>query len=398
MSQKGVQSVLSNKLLLFCLVVCCSLSTIVFGGQVAQAAQVDAITNVTTTPSDVSSTEYLRSDIMWSVPDSAVGGDHFTLTIPSRLTFPGSGFELRDAGNNLVATASIVGNTVTFTLTSFADTNTGVNGTAYFESFVSGAVVGETVPLTFQTVSQTFNRSVDIRAFVVDRSQAYKNGYWTGVDEGTSDPEEAVLWGIDLPQGTYTGMTISDTLDVGQQMNCSSFEFYEADVNGNGEEVTARVSSSVPQIVSCDSNGFEISIPSYTNPNGILIIVYTVNLTNSTLGTYQNAVDLSWTTPGGPEAQTINRTLARTYGGTGGGTTSSDSSGSTTGSTAGAANGGNTILAPNAGVARSYAGTPQFIGTVLALLFVGIGLIAWLACRRKRQSLGYIAYNHKRKS
>lgn len=397
MVQRSMQSIFSGKLLLLGLAVFCSLIATAMGGQVAHAAQIDAITNVTTTPSSVSSTEYLRTDIVWSVPDSAVGGDYFTLTIPTRLAFPGSGFELRDGSNNLVANASVSGNTVTFTLTSFADSNVGVFGTAYFESFVSGAVVGETVPLTFQTISQTFNRSVDIRAFVVDRSRAYKNGYWTGVDEGTSDPEEAVLWGIDLPQGTYTNMTISDTLDASQQMNCSSFEFYEADVNGNGEEVTSRVSTSVPQVVSCDSSGFEINIPSYTNPNGILVIVYTVNLTNSSAGSYQNDVDLSWTTPGGPETQTINRTLARTYGGTGGGVTSSDDA-NTTGSATGGANGGSTtILAPNAGVARSYSAALPFTTVALVLLSVGIGFVVWLARRRRNRSLGYVAYTHKKK-
>src|SRR5580765_4603060 len=126
----------------------------------ASAAEINgAITGVNIVQTTAGPAQAMRLDLTWAVPDSASGGDTFTLTLPPELDSVTSGFNLLAPDGSVVAVAKVVGQVVTFTLTSYADTHFDVHGTAFFSvrwdqqnSPTSGPV-----DLAFTTSTQVFH-------------------------------------------------------------------------------------------------------------------------------------------------------------------------------------------------------------------------------------------------
>lgn len=289
----------------------------------ANAAVVEAITNVIVSPTTIPEDGTIRADIVWSVPASAQGGDTFTLNFPSVVTMPPSGFELRDASNNLVATATSSGNTLTFTLSNFVNTHTNVNGTAYISSGIAGATAGTPENLTFTTSTQTFSATIDITPAYTDRSQVHKLGDWTKPDQGHVDPSEALAWYVIMPNTNWVGATIEDTAPNGTTIDCGSLWLVEADVHPtSGALSNIRPGpSGVAHIVHCDPTRFTATIDAHSDPTTVYAIGYTTSLDGPRRDLYTNIADVSGTVEGIFMSVSVTGHVGQMYGGTGDGDT-----------------------------------------------------------------------------
>jgi len=119
----------------------------------AAAAIPGAITSVEVAPTTLSDPcEAVSVEVAWSVPDSAVSGDTFTLTLDPRLNVADDVFFLPspDAGVN-IARVTVIGGVATFTLLPYVDTHDGNSGTAFFWSSSCWAehITESTITLNF---------------------------------------------------------------------------------------------------------------------------------------------------------------------------------------------------------------------------------------------------------
>ncbi len=199
----------------------------------ASAAEIDgAITSVTVAPASAGPFDPLKVTVGWAVPDSAGAGDTFTLTLPPQLEPLTRSFDLRSASGQVVAKAVVSGGLVTFTLTGYADTHTNVHGTAYFDvDFDLTEISGPgPVHLDFTTTTKVFPGTVVVTGNgIQDRDQPAKWGSWTDpTDQGSSDPKDAMTWGLESPQGPFDQVTLTDNGGAGMAFDCSTVHYYHA--------------------------------------------------------------------------------------------------------------------------------------------------------------------------
>ena len=116
-----------------------------------------AITSVTVVRSDSAGNpvtgdfkvgDRIRLDATWSVPDSAKGGDTFSMTLPSEFARYTQGFTLPDANGNIVGNCSVSSGAapvLTCTLTDYVNEKTDVAGTLWFLATLDGSTEEEGV-------------------------------------------------------------------------------------------------------------------------------------------------------------------------------------------------------------------------------------------------------------
>ena len=211
----------------------------------ASAADLNgAITNVSVQQDSVDWWSNMRVDIDWAVPDSAVAGDTFTLTLPPELSALTSGFDLKAPDGSVVAHAVIVNGVVTFTLTDYADTHSDVAGTAFFEASWdhTAATPGADNTLVFHTSTQDFTDHVAAGVIgVVDHTKGRKYGYWASqTDQGTTNPTDALRWGLEAPQGPWDTLTFADSPSAGHVVDCTTVQIERiTSFNAAGEALTS---------------------------------------------------------------------------------------------------------------------------------------------------------------
>lgn len=264
--------------------------------QPAAAAQINgAITNITLTPTSAGPGDPIRVDVAWAVPDSAGAGDTFTLTLPPQLTALTTSFELKAPDGSVVAVARVVNGVVTFTLTQYADTHDNLRGSAFFSVKwdLSTTPTSGPVRLDFGTTTQVFHRTVikTPGTTTVDRSKPRKAGHW--VTPGVTTGPDAIQWVIDSPSGPFARATFHDTLGAGQAIDCATLVFQL----GSGLDATGHASAFRPlpagQVISsaCSATGLSL-VAGPVLADQLVRIRYSVNITDSTLTSYANSVDV----------------------------------------------------------------------------------------------------------
>ncbi len=290
----------------------------------ASAAEVDgAITGVNIVQTTAGPAQAMRLDLTWAVPDSASGGDTFTLTLPPELDSVTSGFNLLAPDGSVVAVAHVVGRVVTFTLTAYANTHNDVNGSAFFSvkwdsqnSPTSGPV-----SLDFTTSTKVFHDTVTktTGTGTVNRTKPRKVGHWVNPDVTTGP--DALGWTIDSPSGPFDKVTFDDTAGPGQAIDCGSLLYQLGkglDAAGHPTSAQALPTSKIISST-CSASGLKV-VAGPILADQIVRIKYLVNITDPTLTSYTNAVHV---TVDSTDYGTINEKIkVQAAGGTGTGTNS----------------------------------------------------------------------------
>lgn len=205
---------------------------------VAHAAELNnVITNVDIAQTQLEVWQKARVDVTFAVPAGAAGGDTFTLVMPdSLLVDPSMTFPVMTATmpqqKMADATVSVVGGQtiVTFTLTDYVNTHSGVTGSAYFESTWDANKVtpGTTEILTFLTGATSSTDSV----FIVPTVQTREPSKWqTWVNDPTAEglpADDNLTWGLMFgevkPSDIGTIVTFTDTPRAGQKLDCATIQ------------------------------------------------------------------------------------------------------------------------------------------------------------------------------
>lgn len=214
------------------------------GLTVAQAAEVPgAVTDVRLEETLATSWSQMRLQLDWKVPDGTDAGDTFTLRLPEQLqATDGLRFGLKDASGNVVANADVDGELVTFTMTDYAETHTGVHGSAWFwVRFTSAVEPGDDLSLVFEVGSTTFTDTITVEAPGPDDPRsALKWQRWETDDAG--EREDRFLWAIDGPvvQENMVGSTyqIVDTPGPGQEIDCEAVSVWSGTRDGSWADPT----------------------------------------------------------------------------------------------------------------------------------------------------------------
>ncbi len=286
------------------------------GVVMASADQIDdAITNVQVREDSADRWDSVHVDIDWAVSDSAASGDTFTLTLPPELDATADGFDLKSPDGETVATAEIVDDVATFTLTGYADSHDNVAGTAYFTSKFNQDEIDFNAdnPVTF-TVNDTteFTDSVYIGAGVIDRGKSRKFGFW-------SEQDERAMWGVEAVKGPWPSVTITDTVGAGMAMDCDSVAVESsAEWNEVGElQNVQAVSADRYEVVSCTADELVLRVDDVAQDEVIRMYV-AADVSGDPLDEYTNKAVVA----AGSESATVSGSLPRSdAGGDGGGDT-----------------------------------------------------------------------------
>ncbi len=224
-----------------------------------------AITGVAASPITVGYGGNVRMTISFCVPNGTLAGDTFTSTIPPQLVGANApaGFDLLDAGGNLVATAVKSGAApsflYTFTMSSYAQAHNNVCGTAYYETAILGSLAGQDVPLTSVTNDGTsFTTTVHENAAPpVDRANPKKVGSFpAGVGQCTTTTTDCILWSVQSPVGPLASGTLTDTLGDGQTFDCATAETIIGTPAANFPYISGTAAYTAGSLVSCGGTGF----------------------------------------------------------------------------------------------------------------------------------------------
>ncbi|SDJ16746.1 Cna protein B-type domain-containing protein [Frankineae bacterium MT45] len=254
----------------------------------------NAITSVDVNPKNPKPTDTVTVSLKWAVPVGTQAGDTFTLVIPSVLgDFP-SGFDLRDPANALVATATIVGHTATFTMTSYAASHQNVAGTAFFTSEVAPGTAPGVTHLHF---TGSIDTTVDINVggtFGRDRTIPDKFGYFYRNDEGATNPTDAVIWAIETPVGPFDTTTITDTASAGQEFDCAGVQSRLGDATGPNGAFNNGVLLPIGNDLKCSPTSLSYTYNTHPVTAGHLIqLAVPVTLTDPDLTTFQDTATVT---------------------------------------------------------------------------------------------------------
>ncbi|MEO6571771.1 MAG: Ig-like domain-containing protein [Ilumatobacteraceae bacterium] len=251
------------------------------GAPITSAAELTGVvTDIRVTPTSVEQGGRLRTDLDFQVPDSAMSGDTFTVTLPAELTqLPGS-LVLPDPTGEIVATATISATNpavATFTLTTYVDDHIDVSGTAFFESQLRSNIAptpGRT--LTFVVSGgATFTTTVQVTPVVTvgtDRTTARKSAVFDDpADQCRTAPASCINWFIESPSGPFDAVHIVDGGLVDAQFVCPITEVALWTVDPLTGARTARVTPPTAVITqTCDPvSGIDVTVTNV--PAGVIV-------------------------------------------------------------------------------------------------------------------------------
>lgn len=253
----GQASAAARAVLGLLLVVVAAMALVVSSGhgEDADAAEIPATIDVTTTATSVAQWDRVDFTCRWQVPDNSQPGDTFTLILPDELRWMGAtSFSLlAPDGATPVATASVAAGppwAVTFTLTDYVITHPlNVHGTCrfstqYVRTVVDGAVVeldfdvsGQvwTVPLTGSNPCET---GCDLPPATADKWM-----WWS--DPADQQRTHSVLFAPVTPVDDTT-VTITDTPRNGLAIDCSSVVVTVGDTRASDGTVVPDLTATFP--------------------------------------------------------------------------------------------------------------------------------------------------------
>jgi uncharacterized surface anchored protein len=270
-------------------------------GSSAQAASIDgAITGVNIKQSTAGQFTSMELDLTWAVPDSANGGDTFTLKLPPDLVSRTTSFELKAPDGSIVANAVVVNGVVTFTLTDYANTHNDVHGTAFF--FVrwdqQNLPTQGPVNLDFTTTTTVYHDTVTYTGSGTPGAgvptKPVKTGHWIG----SSDPadnagQDALGWVVASPGGPFDQVKVSDSVGAGQAIDCSTVHYQLVTLDSTGHETSVKTLPAKDVIAqSCSTDAVSATLgPALAGQ--LIRVAYSSSITDPNLTTYTNAADVS---------------------------------------------------------------------------------------------------------
>ena len=228
----------------------------------------DAITGVVASPIVVGAGGTVRMTITFCVPDGTHAGDTFSSTIPQQLAGENApaGFDLDDAGGNLVATAAKSGTApnfvYTFTMSAYAESHNDVCGSAYYATPIRSDFAGQDIPLTSVTNDgRSFTTTVHENEFPpVDRTSPLKVGSFpSGVGQCTTTTVGCIRWSAQSPVGPAASGTLTDTLGAGQSFECGAPVVVIGTPTSEFPFITAATPYTGGALVSCGGASFVYS-------------------------------------------------------------------------------------------------------------------------------------------
>lgn len=159
---------------------------------------------------------FLRVDMTWSVPDDAVAGDTFRVSLPPEMRPIETTFPLLNAEGEVVANAVASNEEVVFTLTDFVDNHNSVNGFAYFTLAVDREADPGPVEIIWDEVGAQASvvNIVDEGDVIATDPWRQSAGKWGENLAGTNK----VVWTVQGPIGTP--VAIVDQAPAGQTIVC----------------------------------------------------------------------------------------------------------------------------------------------------------------------------------
>ena len=176
-------------------------------------------------------------DFSLSVPDASKAGDTFTIIYPSLLRYDNSKpAVIKLSDGTVVATGALTDpatRTITFTFTDAVDTYRNVKVSGYFGMIIDDPAANSTSkPFVFFQNGQQFTDDV-----ITDPSQrppltsVYIYGEWNNEDRGRDVPKGAITWTANLPEGKWSGQTVTvSPSDATSLFDCSTVSFYTTEV------------------------------------------------------------------------------------------------------------------------------------------------------------------------
>ncbi|GAA0034354.1 Ig-like domain-containing protein [Brevibacterium metallidurans] len=176
----------------------------------AQAAEVDAVTTISTTPDpgSVRARTQLPVKIDFAVPESATAGDTVTVNLASQIDGAPSSIELKDDSGAVIANCEVATRTVTCTFTDYVDSHSDVEATLDFPSIARIPTQG--AGLDFTTGSGT---KFHTRTEITPLSGGLPTKMYKLYD---SNPDGSITYrvGIGAQQLQRNGLRIEDFYDA----------------------------------------------------------------------------------------------------------------------------------------------------------------------------------------
>lgn len=283
----------------------------------AGAAELSGVFRVvTTTPTNPTNSDPIRTTVSWCVPNTATAGDTFTLTLPPQLVGGPSSVTLRDPAGAVVATAAIsstIPPVVTFTLTDYAQTHRNICGSAWFESGLASHVApGSTQELVYRTSDgTTFTNVITVQPpFVVDRRGPDKWGAFSvPADQCRTNGTDCLIWTITTPAGPFEAAVVSDTAMAGTTFDCPTLQVELYTVGADGHLVDPQPYTGSVDI-DCSPASFTVTLGPAAEGKVIQVRVKTNVLADNAGGvTYQNTATVTLTVNGYEKTFTRNGSL-----------------------------------------------------------------------------------------
>jgi LPXTG-motif cell wall-anchored protein len=172
-----------------------------------------------------------------AVPDTAKAGDTFTLTYPSLLRYDNSKEAIITLEDGTVlargALTDAANRTITFTFTDVVDTHRNITVKGYVGMIIDDPAANNTSKdFVFVQAGKSFTDAViTMPAQRPPLTSVFISGEWNAEDRGRDVPKGAITWTANLPEGQWTGQTVSvKPSDATSLLDCSAVSFYTTEV------------------------------------------------------------------------------------------------------------------------------------------------------------------------
>lgn len=262
---------------------------------VADAAVIpSAVTGVSIVETKADTWSQIKVHVDWTAPDGTKAGDTFTLQLPPELeATSGMRFTLKDEGGQVVANAVVGGDTVTFTMTDYAQSHLGVHGSAWFWTEFSDIVKpGDDLDLVFTVGSSTFTDEIAVGdPGPVNPNYPSKWQAWQKTTEGTPG---SLMWGITGPvvAENMVGATyqIVDTPEEGQSIDCSKVSVWSGVVTTGADFNNATWVAKDRWNLTCSPTQASVTVKPTANEIGRSFrLLGQSEVTDDTLTEYRNS-------------------------------------------------------------------------------------------------------------